>query len=152
MSPISDNAIQRDYSERIDKPRAGTIKGSNFQTKTGNCEVALGLAFGVPVSQGVGDIGLLLAGAIGAFLGVTTRDIALGAEQDRYNQYQNVGYLTQGEIWVVASVAVSPADPVHFNATTGAWLITGGTGPIVGARWRTTAAPGEVAVLELQAK
>jgi hypothetical protein len=71
---------------------------------------------------------------------------------DKYPQYKNVGYLSRGQIWVEASVAVGANDPVHYDTTTGAWKISGGIGPIVGARYVTSGAAGDRVVIELQAR
>jgi len=140
---------QSTYSERMPKATPGLIAGSDYNTATGVNEDAVALAFGVPVHQGVEDNGVKKAGVLANFRGVTVRDITLGAEKDAYPQYANVGLLNRGQIWVRPSVAVTPTDPVHYNGTTGDWLITGQQGPIVGAKWRTSAGPGEDALLEL---
>lgn len=147
--------IQTDYAERMRLPSPGTIAGSDYGSKTGNVEEADGIGFGLPVSQGTGDKGVALAGALADFLGISIRDVTVGAREtnpDQYNQYQNLGYVNRGQIWVEVAVAVSAGDPVHFNATTGAWAISGGTGPIVGARYVTSAASGGRAIVELQAR
>ena len=149
--------VQTTYGERMLPPSPGTIAGSDFNTKTGTCEEAAGIGFGKPVSQGVNsDKGVALAGALADFLGISVRDIAAHRLQasvgaDEYSQYSNMGYLSRGQIWVEASVAVEAGDPVHFNATTGVWLITGGTGPIPGARYVTSGGAGDRVLVELGA-
>jgi hypothetical protein len=145
-------SIQTTYDERIGVPRAGTIGGSDFNTKTGIVETAAGIAAGLAVSQGVADKGVVIGGLLVDFLGVSVRDITLGAETDVYPQYKNLGYISRGQIWVVASVAVAADDPVHYVQATGAFTNTGAIGPIVGARWVTSAASGERALIELQAR
>jgi hypothetical protein len=146
--------VQGGYNARIGKPSPGTIEGCDFNTATGNCETAAGIAFGKPVSQGSGDKGVVLGGALANFLGVTVRDITQvdATVLDKYPQYKNVGYLSRGQIWVEASVAVGANDPVHYDTTTGAWKISGGIGPIVGARYVTSGAAGDRVVIELQAR
>jgi hypothetical protein len=97
---------------------------------------------------------LSLAARLANFLGVTVRDITQvdATVLDKYPQYKNVGYLSRGQIWVEASVAVGANDPVHYDTTTGAWKISGGIGPIVGARYVTSGAAGDRVVIELQAR
>jgi hypothetical protein len=102
------------------------------------------LASGRPVSQGAGDKGVVLGGALADFLGISVRDITLvdSSVLDKYPRYKNMAYLNSGQIWVEASVAVGAGDPVHYDTTTGAWKISGGIGPIVGARYVTSGAAG----------
>lgn len=149
--------IQTDYTERMLPPSPGTIAGSDFNTKTGNCETAAGIGFGLAVSQGVlSDKGVVLGGALPGFLGISVRDITLasvgGASVDKYQQYKNIGYLSRGQIWVLAGAAVAANDPVHFDAATGAISNAGGVGPIPGARFVTSGANGSRVLIELQAK
>lgn len=156
MGRPQDNIIQSDYAERMLPPSPGTIAGSNHDGGTGTCEEEDGIGFGLPVQQGTADKGVLLAGALADFLGVSIRDVTLVASAaefvDKYEQYSNVGYLKKGQIWVLAGAACAAGDPVHYNATTGAWAITGGTGPIVGARYVTSGGVGDRVLIELQAK
>lgn len=150
MSPI-----QTEYTERMLPPSPGTIAGSDFNTKTGTCEEADGIGFGLAVSQGSADKGVALGGLLADFLGVSIKDITVpanAASPDEYPQYRNVGYLSRGQIWVLAGAAVSADDAVHYDATTGAFSNTGGQGPIPGARWVTSAANGDRALIELQAR
>ena len=127
--------IQTTYSERIDKARAGLVSGSKSVKQTGLCETAAGIGFGLAVSQGAGDQGVILGGTLAGFRGISVRDVTLGAGVDVYPQTSNVGVLTDGQIWVVPAAAVAAGDPVHFDAATGALSNAGGQGPIKGARW-----------------
>jgi len=148
MSPI-----QTTYTEQMPIGTAGLVQGSDFNSATGIVEDAAGIGFGLPVHQGANsDQGIVAAGTLTTFRGITIRDVAAGAEQDKNAQYQNAGVLTRGKIMVVASVDVVAGDPVHYDGTTGVWLKTGGQGPIVGARYATSASAGGLAVVELQAK
>ena len=140
--------VQSTYSERIDKPRAGTIAGSDYNTKTGISEEADGIGFGLAVSQGAGDQGVTLGGA--AFLGVSVRDITLGAEVDVYPQYANVGVLTRGQIWVSPVTAVVAGAAVKYDTTTGRFDDSTGT-TIPGARWVDSADADGAARIELLA-
>lgn len=149
-------SIQTSYSERISPPSPGTIAGADYNTHTGNCETSAGIGFGLPVSQGTGDKGVVLGGALADFLGITVKDITLVASAsefvDKYEQYKNVGYIGRGQIWVLASVAVSAGDPVHYVSATGAWKMSGDIGPIVGARYVTSGGAGDRVLVELGAK
>lgn len=114
-------------------------------------EDAAGLAFGKPVAQGVRDRGVILA-AVGVtkIMGVSVRERSLVAEADKFLQYESARIMVEGTIWVVASVAVVPGDIVHVIVATAAWAKTGGV-LVPGARWESTAAIGELAVLHLGA-
>lgn len=143
-------AVQSSYSERIAPPTPGTIEGSDYDTITGICETAGpgGIPFGRAVAQGtLSDKGTVIGGTTTTFKGVSVKDAALGAEQDVYLPPNNMAILRRGQIWVEPSVAVAANDPVHFNATTGVFAITGGTGPLKGARWITSCGIGGRAVL-----
>jgi hypothetical protein len=142
------NVVQSTYSERIDKARAGMIGGSDFNTRTGVVETAAGIGFGLAVSQGAGDQGIILGGS--AFVGITVRDVAVGAEGTKYNQYVNAGFLTRGQIWVTVVSAVVAGAAVHYDTSTGALDDSTGTA-IPGARFVTSAGAGELALVELLA-
>jgi hypothetical protein len=143
------NAIvtQSAYSENIAVGLAGLIVNMReYDAITRTCEPAT-LAFGVACKQGTDRVhGTTVGGIIADFLGVTIRDITLvqsaTANVDKYEVGNNVGILTTGEIWVQVSVDVTPDDPVHYSATTGVFAISGGTGPIVGARWTSNSVSG----------
>lgn len=145
--------VQSAYSERMVEGLPGQVANmTNWDADTRTCETAAGIGFGLPVGQGSADKGAVLAGALAGFVGVSVRDVTLDhdtAALDEYSQNENMAVLTEGDIWVTTSVAALPSDPVHYNATTGAWLITGGEGPIVGARWMRSSAIGGRNVLRL---
>lgn len=142
---------QSSYSERMDPARAGMISGSDYDTDTGIVETVAGIGFGLAVSQGAADKGIIIGGTRLGFVGITVRDVTLeSAQSDKYVRYQNAGVLSRGNVWVAPAVAVSRNDPVHFDATTGVLSNTGGQGPINGARWVTSAAgTGDLALVEL---
>jgi hypothetical protein len=148
---MASTPVQNTYVENMAPGLPGLIVGSDYNVDTGNCETVAGLAFGIAVSQGAADKGVIIGGTRLGFRGITVRDVTLeNAQQDKYAQYQNVGVLVRGKIWVAPEVAVVAGDPVHFNATTGALTNTGGQGPINGARWVTSAAgTGDLALVEL---
>jgi hypothetical protein len=148
-------AIQTEYRERIQAARPGLVQGSDYDSKTGTCEVEAGIGFGLAVGQGAGDKGVVLGGALGGFRGISIRDVTQydaagsGAIVDKYPQYANMAYLTRGLVYVVPAVAVAPGDPVHYNATTGVLTNTGGNGPVKGARWASSADADGYALVDL---
>ena len=112
-------------------------------------ETAAGIGFGLAVSQGTKDRTVVLGGA--AFKGVSYRDITLVhdvANLDKYKQYENIGIMVRGDIWVKAAVAVTPADPPAYDVTTGA-INKAGTA-IVGAKFMGSAGAGALVILRLK--
>lgn len=148
---MASTPVQNTYSENMEPGVAGLVVGSDWNADTGNCETVAGIGFGLAVSQGAADKGVIIGGTRLGFRGITIRDVTLeNLQLDKYAQYQNVGVLVQGKIWVVPPVAVEAGDPVHFVAATGVITNTGGEGPINGARWVTSAAgTGDLAIVEL---
>lgn len=141
--------VQTTYPSTMPKATAGLVKSSDHAAHTGVVETAAGIGFGKPVAQGAADNGVIAADTLAKFLGISVRDNAVAAETDLYPQYANMGYLKRGQIWVVVGADVVPGDPVHFNPTGGVWLKTGQQGPIPRARYATTAANGELALIEI---
>lgn len=143
------NAVttQTSYAETIAVGLPGQIVNTRaWDGITRTCEPAT-IPFGVAVKQGAERThGCALGGVIADFLGVSIRDITLInstiANVDKYEATNNVGILTTGEIWVQVSVDVTPDDPVNYDATTGIFKISGGTGPVVGARWMSNSQNG----------
>lgn len=144
--------VQTTYSEQMRAGLPGLVVGSfgPDDSVTGNVETAAGIGFGLAVSQGVADKGIIIGGTRAGFLGITIRDVTLESDQeDKYAQYQSAGVLTKGQIWVTAGAAVEAGGPVHFVAATGVLTDNGNEGPINGARWVTSAAQDELAIVEL---
>lgn len=139
--------MQTEYNLNMKAPSPGTISSSDYDTITGISEVSAstGIAFGVAVAKGTADKGVVLGGALSVFLGITVKDIALGHKNnvDVYHQYDNVSIMRRGTMWVEAGEPVTANDPVHYDATTGVLMKSGGTGPIPGARWVRSAGVGE---------
>lgn len=133
--------MQTEYNENMKAPSPGTISSSDYDTRTGICETAAGIGFGLAVSQGtLSDKGVVIGGTLAKFRGISVKDITLGhrTDVDEYHQYDNVGYLSRGTIWVSPADAVAANDPVHFDGSTGRLTNAGGIGPIPGARWITS--------------
>lgn len=148
--------VQSSYAERISSAVAGMIANENeASVDTRIVEPSSGLAFGVACSQGTNDNQVKLGGVLTAFVGVSVRDITLAPVTadsmylDHYKQGANAGILTEGDIWVQTGGAVVVGGPVHYNATTGVFDDSGGTGPLPGARWMTHTTGVGLAILRL---
>ena len=134
--------VQSTYSDRMHPAVAGMradMRAWDGLTRT--CETVAGIGFGLAVGRGDTDSsnGCKLAGSLPDFLGVSQRDVTLEARAtiDKYAEHENVGILTAGTIWVVVTGAPGPDSPVHYSATTGVFAASGGSGPVLGARWMT---------------
>lgn len=143
--------IQETYNERMQRFVNGQIQGSDYDTGTGIAEPSGGIAFGRAVAQGTSERGVVYATTLASFIGISVRDVALGAEVESTPQYKNLSYLKRGQIAVVAGAdGIAPGDPVHFHGTTGAWLKTGQQGPIVGARYMSAGDTNDLVLIGLQ--
>lgn len=132
------------YKTEMDEAVAGMIASEvNWDGSTYILEDATA-GFGLAVGLGTEEKQCSLGGALDTFIGVTMKDItlipgAIHTEVDKYAQYDNVGVLQMGEIWVqTTGAAPTKNDPVHYNATTGVFGVSGGSGPVLGARWVKT--------------
>jgi len=149
--------VQSTYRETMDEATAGMIGSMvNWDATTAVSEDEAPFGFGLAVGEGTTDKQCSLGGALGDFLGVSIRDItqvpgATRTNADTYIKYDNVGIYRMGEIWVQTSgTAPTRTDPVHYNATTGVFATSGGSGPILGAKWVKTGA-NDLALLRLPA-
>lgn len=145
-------ALQTTYGERLLPAVAGQI--ANMRSRdviTRNCETAAGIGFGLAVGRGADkERGCVLGGTLPTFLGVSVKDITLVNDvADEYQENQSVGVFTEGEIWVQVTGNPDPSDPVHYDATTGIFAASGGSGPIVGARWASETHESGIAKLYL---
>lgn len=132
--------VQSTYSERMPIAVAGLLADMrNWDGISRTCETAAGISYGVAVSRGADTaVGAVIGGTVTGFLGVSQRDITLEASAtspDKYLQYNEMGILTSGSIWVEVTGTPDATDPVHFNATTGVFAASGGSGPVLGARF-----------------
>lgn len=151
--------VQSTYSETLTAAVAGMIANMrNWDADTRICETSAGIAFGVVVGRGTADDGCVIGSSAATdFLGITVRDVTLvtqaGQTVDKYQQYDNVAVLTQGDIWVATGGAVVDGDNVTFVASTGVLGSVAADGThfaITGARWMTTqATPGGLAIVRL---
>lgn len=139
-------AVQTTYANYMRPPGPGTIHGSDYETFTGNCETAAGIAFGVAVSEGNktthGDQATVLGGAsLAVFKGASVRDIAVrqgvSGSPDKYAERDEMSILRRGHMWVEPREAVVADDPVYFIAATGVFSnsASGAIGPVKGAKF-----------------
>lgn len=142
---------QTTYSERMPKAFAGQTYGSDYEDVSRIVETAAGIGFGLAVSRGTSDKGVVLGGQSESFVGITLKDITLVhsvANLDKYIETENCGVRRRGFIWVTVSGAVAMGDAVHYNATTG--VISNSGGELVqGAVFESSALNGEVALVYL---
>jgi hypothetical protein len=144
-------ALQSAYTDAMRPGLEGQVATMNlYDADTRICETAAGIGFGKAVSQGTADKGAVIGGALADFIGVTIRDITQDNADDEYKQNASMGVLTRGYIWVKPSVAVTAGDPVHYVSATGVFTNTGDIGPIVGARYETSAGADELAQISLK--
>lgn len=151
MSPV-----QTEYTERQRQALVGQIATMNdWDGDTRVVEPSSGIPFGRACCQGSSDKGVGLGGALATFVGVSIRDTTLAPVSadsdylDEYPQYSNAGILTRGKIWVQPGSSVTAGAVVHYNATTGVFDDSGGSGPLPGARWETGLNADGLAMLRL---
>jgi hypothetical protein len=137
--------VQSTYRYRMSRALAGLWADmQDYNSITRSCRTEDGIGFGLAVGRddtygNTPNGGAKLGGAIDEFLGVSLRDITQEVTPtlpvDKYAFKWNMGILTYGTVWVQVTGTPGADDPVHFNATTGVFGASGGTGPILGARW-----------------
>jgi len=135
--------VQTTYTYPHAAAVAGMPDGLNYDDDTGVVETAAGIGFGLAVSQGTNDLGVIIGGTVAGFRGITLKDVTLEASQsDLYAQYQNCAIRQEGKVWVKVNetAGVAAGDPVYFSPTTGLLykgIATDATalGPLLGARW-----------------
>ncbi|MEQ1053559.1 structural cement protein Gp24, partial [Pseudomonas aeruginosa] len=118
-------AVQTTYSANIRPGLPGMIVDEVPKTLISRTvEAAGGLAFGIPVMQGTADKAgraPTTGDTAAKFVGISVRDRSVKAEANQYSQYESARVMTEGAIWVTASVQVAAGDPVYFVPATGAW-------------------------------
>jgi hypothetical protein len=143
---MTQNTVQSTYGTTMPIGSAGaaaTTHGWDADTKQAEGNIGFGLA----VSKGEADDGVLLGGSL--FVGVSMKDITISHDTaDRYEAGDNVAVMTRGDIWVVVEDAVVAQTAITYNTTTGALGSSGGTA-ISGAIWKTSADAGGFAIARL---
>lgn len=142
-------AIQDEYNATLAPAVAGaqaTMIPATLISR--NVEDEDGIGFGVAVSQGEGDKGVVAGGD--AFVGITLLDRSAAGEGDTFRQGDSARVMTKGDIWVEAAGAVDAGDGVAVNAA-GEFSSAGEDDTAIpGARWDTSATEaGQLAVIRL---
>jgi hypothetical protein len=112
------------------------------------------IAFGAAAFQGAGDTQVKPGAASAVFVGVAIQDpvnstTTAPATADAY-QVNDVALIMQrGTVHVTTGAAVVAGDPAYVERATGAYVKVVGTDNILIGKWRTSAASGALAVLEL---
>lgn len=147
--------VQTSYSENMPIALPGMPAFEVFKADSRTCETAAGIAFGVAVGKGTADKGCVVgAASAAAFVGISIRDKAVlnDSTADKYNQYDDMAVMYEGDIWVTVGADVNDGDDVTFVASTGVLSSAATSGTqfaIAGARWMTTATSGNLARLRL---
>jgi hypothetical protein len=118
--------IQSAYATSYAEGFAGMLANGETQNRISRTiEDAAGIAFGKAAFRGSGDHGVTGTPAAGTFMGIVIADAGqipgVGETADTIAQYQTVGLLNEGCIFVSASVAVADGDQAYV---TSAGLIT----------------------------
>lgn len=125
--------LQTTYSDNLAKGYPGMVaNGETSNRITRTCETAAGIGFGQPVYRGSGDHGCVLTvGTLATFLGwaIAQHGQALlaGQDADEYQQYDNVGILTLGAIYVNVKGAVTDGAAITVGTGGGAADLIGAT-------------------------
>lgn len=150
------SVVQSTYTELQPVAQAGMLASSDNSVDSRICEAATGIPFGVAVSQGSASNGAVIGGASAAvFVGVSVQDMSIEndpSNNDEYGQYDIMGVITRGDVWVIVGGDVTAGGDVTFAQTTGV-LSSAAAGAsqfaIAGARWMTAATSGNLARLRL---
>ena len=143
--------LQSTYATGYASGYAGMVaNGETSNRISRTIEDAAGVGFGRAVFRGTGDHGCTATPSAteGNQLGITIADPSVtpvpgGAAADVYAQYDSVGIMTQGAIWVVAGEAVTDGAQVYIEAVTFDFVDTATSNTILtGWFFQDTAADG----------
>jgi hypothetical protein len=119
-----------------------------------SCDTAAGIPAARAVSQGTWDGGCVLGGTANGFLGLSILDptliVPIGVSTpETYQQFNEIGILTKGEMFACCVVACVAGDPLSFVAADGTLTNTGAV-VVPGGRWKyTRSTPGDLNVVQL---
>jgi hypothetical protein len=131
-------AIQTTYGTTIAPAYEGMVADSREQTILSLTVEGAGIGFGKAVMQGAADKTVKNSTAGGKLRGVSVAThfagftAGLQGTKDTYDVGETIPVMTMGSLWVLASVAVAPGDPVYVvpasgvftNVTTGNTLLS----------------------------
>jgi hypothetical protein len=125
----------------------------DYNAVSRSCDTAAGIPPARAVSQGTWDGGCVLGGTANGFLGLSILDPTLivtqGAAPETYQQFNEIGILTKGEMFATSVVAIAAGDPLTFIAADGTLSNTGGVA-VPGGRWKyARPTPGDLNVVQL---
>lgn len=125
--------LQTTYSDNLAKGYPGMVaNGETSNRISRTCETAAGIGFGQPVYRGTGDHGCTLTvGTLATFLGWSIAQhgqaLLAGQDADEYQQYDTVGILTSGAIYVNVKGAVTDGAAITVGTGGGAADLIGAT-------------------------
>lgn len=125
--------LQTTYSDNLAKGYPGMVaNGETSNRISRTCETAAGIGFGQPVYRGTGDHGCTLTvGTLATFLGWSIAQhgqaLLAGQDADEYQQYDTVGILTSGAIFVNVKGAVTDGAAITVGTGGGAADLIGAT-------------------------
>lgn len=109
-----------------------------------------GIGFGKVVYQGTADRQITATPSAKA-IGITVIDPSRPVESgDKYAQYDEAAVLIKGAIWVTVSGSVVAGDPAYRTAGNAFSAASSGNTALANARFETSAANGELAVIRLR--
>lgn len=147
---------QATFSSTIREGLPGMINRMvDYNAISRSCDTVGGIPPARAVSQGSWDGGCIIGGTANGFLGLSILDptlvvpIPVAATPEVYQQYNEVGVLTKGEMFACCVVACVAGDPLSFVAVDGTLTNTGAV-VVPGGRWKyTRATPGDLNVVQL---
>lgn len=125
--------LQTTYSNTIAKGYAGMVaSGETSNRISRTCEDAAGIAFGKPCYRGSGDHGCTgIVGTLATFLGWAIahagQALVAGQDADEYQQYDAVGIITGGAVYVDVKGAVTDGAAITVGTGGGAADLIGAT-------------------------
>jgi hypothetical protein len=125
--------LQTSYSNTIAKAYAGMVaSGETSNRISRTIEDAAGVGFGVPVYRGSGDHGCTATvGTLATFLGwtiaVAGQGLVAGQTADTFAQYDNVGIMPLGAIYINVKGAVVDGAAITVGAGAGIADLYGST-------------------------
>lgn len=136
--------VQTNYDPDRAIGYAGMIADTRTKDAASRVVTTAVVGFGLAVGRGATDETCQLGGA--GYEGITIADKT--QFDDEYSVGSVAGVLHNGSIWVTASTAVTPADPVTFTAATGV-IGAGLATTIDNARFETSGAIGDLVRVRL---
>lgn len=136
--------VQGSYDTSHPAGYAGMVASAVPSTRLSGFAEGADIAFGLVVGQGTADRDVVV-GPGSAYRGITLADKS--RSNDTYDASEAVAYMTKGEVYVVASTAVTVGDAVTYDATGAVGAALANT--IDNARFKTAANAGDLVVVNL---